>query len=56
MTEYVYALHDFVPEHDDEIAFKAGDRIEVIEKDEMYGDGWWQVRDLFKDSYSPIND
>lgn len=44
MPEYVYALHDFAPEHEDEIAFSAGDRIEVIEKDDMYGDGWWQVR------------
>ena len=43
MPEYVYALHDFLPEHDDEISFSAGDRIEVIEKDDMYGDGWWQV-------------
>ena len=46
MPEYVYALHDFTPEHDDEIAFKAGERIEVIEKDDLYGDGWWQVRFL----------
>lgn len=44
MPEYVYALHDFAPEHEDEISFSAGDRIEVIEKDDMYGDGWWQVR------------
>lgn len=47
MPEYVYALHDFVPEHEDEISFSAGDRIEVIEKDDMYGDGWWQGRNLF---------
>jgi len=44
MPEYVYALHDFVPENEDEVAFSAGERIEVIEKDELYGDGWWQVR------------
>ncbi|KAI5117045.1 hypothetical protein M0805_007902 [Coniferiporia weirii] len=47
MPEYVYALHDFAPEHEDEISFSAGDRIEVIEKDDMYGDGWWQGRNLF---------
>ncbi|KAL5507750.1 BOI2 [Sanghuangporus vaninii] len=47
MPEYVYALHDFVPENEDEISFSAGDRIEVIEKDELYGDGWWQGRNLF---------
>jgi hypothetical protein len=43
MVEYVYALHDFQPEHEDEVPFRAGERIEIIEKDEMYGDGWWQV-------------
>jgi SH3 domain len=44
MVEYVYARHDFVPEHDDEVPFHAGDRIEVLEKDEQYADGWWSVR------------
>lgn len=44
MPEYVYALHDFTPENPDEVPFKAGDKIEVIEKDEQYQDGWWQVR------------
>ena len=43
MPEYVYALHDFTPQVSDEIEFKVGDRIEVIEKDDLYGDGWWQV-------------
>jgi hypothetical protein len=43
MVEYVYALHDFLPEHEDEVSFLAGERIEVIEKDDQYGDGWWQV-------------
>ncbi|KAI9462035.1 hypothetical protein F5148DRAFT_1214326 [Russula earlei] len=58
MIEYVYARHDFVPEHDDEIAFRAGDRIEVIEKDDLYNDGWWQGRNLagnvglFPESYT----
>lgn len=43
IQEYVYALHDFFPEHEDEVSFRAGERIEVIEKDDLYGDGWWQV-------------
>ncbi len=43
MATYVYALHDFSPEHEDELTFRAGDKIEVVEKDEIYGDGWWQV-------------
>ncbi|KAF8076889.1 hypothetical protein FPV67DRAFT_1715490 [Lyophyllum atratum] len=46
MPEYVYALHDFLPEHEDEVSFHAGERIEVIEKDDMYSDGWWQGRNL----------
>lgn len=44
MPDYVYGLHDFTPENDDEVPFKAGERIEVLEKDDAYGDGWWQVR------------
>ncbi|KAF5389858.1 hypothetical protein D9757_003677 [Collybiopsis confluens] len=43
MPEYVYALHDFTPENDDEVPFRAGERIEILEKDEAYGDGWWQI-------------
>ena len=43
MVEYVYARHDFIPEHEDEIPFRAGERIEVIEKEEVYGDSWWKV-------------
>ncbi|KAG5641510.1 hypothetical protein DXG03_004839 [Asterophora parasitica] len=46
MPEYVYALHDFLPEHEDEVSFHAGERIEVIERDDLYGDGWWQGRNL----------
>ncbi|KAI0065849.1 hypothetical protein BV25DRAFT_1913283 [Artomyces pyxidatus] len=46
MVEYVYALHDFQPENDDEVPFRAGERIEVVEKDDLYGDGWWQGRNL----------
>lgn len=43
MPEYVYALHNFAPEHEDEIAFEIGQPIEVVEKDDQYNDGWWQV-------------
>ncbi|KAH0840211.1 hypothetical protein J3R83DRAFT_1213 [Lanmaoa asiatica] len=58
MPDYVYALHNFVPEHEDEIAFEAGQPIEVIEKDDQYNDGWWQGRNiagkigLFPQSYT----
>jgi len=46
MVEYVYARHDFIPEHEDEISFRAGERIEVILRDDLYSDGWWEVRSL----------
>ena len=49
--EYVYALHDFEPQNDDEIDFVAGERIEVLEKDDAYGDGWWTVRPLILHAY-----
>ena len=52
MPEYVYALHDFLPENEDEVDFRAGERIEVVEKDDLYGDGWWQV--LFIPSSSMV--
>jgi hypothetical protein len=42
--ETVYALHDFVGENDDEMTFYANEPIVVLEKDELYNDGWWQVR------------
>lgn len=41
--EIVYAKFDFEAENEDEISFSAGERIIVIEKDDQYGDGWWQV-------------
>ncbi|KEP48673.1 SH3 domain-binding protein 2 pleckstrin-like (PH) domain protein [Rhizoctonia solani 123E] len=56
-VSYVWAQHDFVPEHDDELEFRAGDRIEIMERDELYGDGWWQGRvhgktGLFPEAYT----
>lgn len=41
--ETVYAVHNFEAENHDEIAFKVGEPIIVLEKDEEYKDGWWQV-------------
>lgn len=40
--ETVYAVHNFEAENHDEIAFKVGEPIIVLEKDEEYRDGWWQ--------------
>jgi hypothetical protein len=41
---YRYGLYPFVAENDDEISFQPGERIEILEQDDQYGDGWWQVR------------
>lgn len=41
--ETVYAIHNYCAQNDDELTFKVGDPILVLEKDEMYWDGWWQV-------------
>ena len=40
--EYVYALYNFDAENPDEVSFKVGERVLVVEKDDAYGDGWFQ--------------
>ena len=42
-TIVVYGVHDFDAENPDELSFKAGEKVVVLEKDEQYQDGWWQV-------------
>lgn len=42
--DIVYALHSFEAENEDELSFEAGERIVVLERDDQYGDGWFQVR------------
>ncbi|KAJ3532373.1 hypothetical protein NM688_g7435 [Phlebia brevispora] len=42
MVDYVWVLHDFKPQEADEIPLKAGDRVQVVEKDDLYQDGWWK--------------
>ncbi|KAJ7482348.1 hypothetical protein B0H11DRAFT_1915263 [Mycena galericulata] len=46
VVKYVHALHDFLPEHEAEVSFHSGERIEVVEKDDLYGDGWWKGRNF----------
>lgn len=41
-VDRVWALHDFEAENPDEVSFKAGECILVVEKDDEFGDGWWQ--------------
>jgi hypothetical protein len=53
MPDYVYALHGFQPENEDEVAFHLGERIEVLEKDDEFGDGWWKVSPLSTLAWNP---
>ena len=42
-NEIVYAIHAFIAENEDELNFNVGEPIVVLERDEKYMDGWWQV-------------
>jgi hypothetical protein len=39
-------IHDFVARSDDELSLAKGDRIELIEKDDDFGDGWYLGRHM----------
>jgi len=41
-VEYVYALYNFDAENPDEVSFRMGERVRIVEKDDAYGDGWYQ--------------
>ncbi|GAA93812.1 uncharacterized protein L969DRAFT_44015 [Mixia osmundae IAM 14324] len=61
MATVVYGLHAFDAENPDEISFIAGERIDVVERDDQYNDGWWQGRNaagqvgLFPFSYTTVD-
>ncbi|KAG0212922.1 polar growth protein [Mortierella sp. GBA30] len=42
MSETVWAIHNFEAEAQDEISFNIGEPIIVLQKDELYQDGWWE--------------
>ncbi|GJN88147.1 hypothetical protein Rhopal_001104-T1 [Rhodotorula paludigena] len=56
--DVVWALHTFDAENEDELTFEVGERIVVLERDDQYGDGWFQGRNergeigLFPQSYT----
>jgi hypothetical protein len=41
--EIVYTIHKFEAENVDEISINVGEQVVVLEKDEGFNDGWWQV-------------
>lgn len=45
--ETVYTVHKFEAENIDEISINVGEQVIVLEKDEGYNDGWWQVIHYF---------
>ncbi|CAO1614919.1 unnamed protein product [Jaminaea pallidilutea] len=60
-VEKVYGLHEFVAENPDEVSFKVGETVRVVEQDDAYGDGWWQGTNeagdtgLFPFSYTTLD-
>ncbi|CAD6887614.1 unnamed protein product [Tilletia controversa] len=41
VADVLWALHDFEAEQPDEVSFKAGEKIVVVEKDDEFSDGWY---------------
>ncbi|KAE8227137.1 hypothetical protein CF319_g335 [Tilletia indica] len=41
VADILWALHDFEAEQPDEVSFKAGEKIVVVEKDDEFSDGWY---------------
>lgn len=46
--EVVYTVHKFEAENVDEISINVGEQVIVLEKDEGFNDGWWQVKNQKK--------
>ncbi|TPX70924.1 hypothetical protein SpCBS45565_g01409 [Spizellomyces sp. 'palustris'] len=42
----VYGKHNFNAEEEDEISFNASEPVVVLERDELYNDGWWRGRNV----------
>lgn len=47
-SEIVYAIHNFQAENEDELTFCSGEPIIVLQKDDGFNDGWWQVYKMKK--------
>lgn len=41
--DIVYVVHQFEAENEDEINLCIGDSVIVLERDDGFEDGWWQV-------------
>jgi hypothetical protein len=55
VQDRVWGLHEFVAENPDEVSFKVGEVVMIVERDDQYGDGWWQVSAcLYRDVWSRV--
>ncbi|KAH0595396.1 hypothetical protein MHUMG1_06571 [Metarhizium humberi] len=43
-------IHDFIARSSDELSLSKGDRVELIERDDEFGDGWFLGRNLANDN------
>lgn len=46
--DIVYVIHHFEAENEDEIGLRIGDPVIVLERDDGFEDGWWQVRRSYR--------
>jgi len=54
VSETVWAIHNFEAEAEDEISFHIGEPIIVIQKDDLYQDGWWEVNTRPEQNHSRV--
>ena len=45
-TDYILLADDFQARSSDELSLSKGDRVELIERDDEFGDGWFLGRHL----------
>lgn len=44
--DLLMVIHDFIARSSDELSLKKGDRVELLERDDEFGDGWFLGRHL----------
>lgn len=51
----VYGLWDYESEEDDELAFREGDCMTVVHREDEEETEWWWVRTTSQEGYAPRN-
>jgi hypothetical protein len=44
--DLLMVIHDFIARSSDELSLKKGDRVELLERDDEFGDGWFLGRHM----------